>query len=76
MLEVVDLVEVMEENQLGFFQELLPSAERTALLYHLSYLCVAKFPKLERVLRECALETQNLFASSEALLQKVKSKVF
>ncbi|XP_039519070.1 uncharacterized protein LOC120473348 [Pimephales promelas] len=62
--------EVMEENQLGFFQELLPSAERTALLYHLSYLCLAKFPKLERVLRECALETQNLFASSEALLQK------
>ncbi|XP_056108117.1 uncharacterized protein LOC130086034 [Rhinichthys klamathensis goyatoka] len=60
----------MEENQLGFFQELLPSAERTALLYHLSYLCLAKFPKLERVLRECALETQNLFASSEALLQK------
>ncbi|XDV52637.1 hypothetical protein PO909_021343 [Leuciscus waleckii] len=62
--------EVMEENQLSFFQELLPSAERTALLYHLSYLCLAKFPKLERVLRECALETQNLFASSEALLQK------
>ncbi|XP_077067499.1 uncharacterized protein LOC143721150 [Siphateles boraxobius] len=62
--------EVMEENQLSFFQELLPSAERTALLYHLSYLCLAKFPKLERVLRECALETQNLFASSEALLEK------
>ncbi|KAK7121209.1 hypothetical protein R3I93_022337 [Phoxinus phoxinus] len=60
----------MEENQLIFFQELLPSAERTALLYHLSYLCLAKFPKLERVLRECAVETQNLFASSEALLQK------
>ncbi|KAK7117896.1 hypothetical protein R3I94_023193 [Phoxinus phoxinus] len=67
---VPEVREVMEENQLIFFQELLPSAERTALLYHLSYLCLAKFPKLERVLRECAVETQNLFASSEALLQK------
>ncbi|CAM4735130.1 hypothetical protein PO909_021344 [Leuciscus waleckii] len=53
-----------------FVKELLPSAQRTALLYHLSYLCLAKFPKLERVLRERAVETQLLFGSSEALLLK------
>ncbi|XP_016085755.1 uncharacterized protein [Sinocyclocheilus grahami] len=53
-----------------FIQELLPSAQRTALLYHLSYLCLAKFPKLERELRERAIETQLLFGSSEALLLK------
>ncbi|KAK7121207.1 hypothetical protein R3I93_022336 [Phoxinus phoxinus] len=53
-----------------FIKELLPSAQRTALLYHLSYLCLAKFPKLERVLRERAVETQLLFGSSEALLLK------
>ncbi|KAK7117893.1 hypothetical protein R3I94_023191 [Phoxinus phoxinus] len=53
-----------------FVTELLPSAQRTALLYHLSYLCLAKFPKLERVLRERAVETQLLFGSSEALLLK------
>ncbi|XP_048014121.1 uncharacterized protein LOC125246998 [Megalobrama amblycephala] len=62
--------EVMGENHPSFFQELLPSADRTALLYNLSYLCLAKFPKLERVLKECAVETQYLFGSSEALLQK------
>ncbi|XP_051740147.1 uncharacterized protein LOC127507219 isoform X2 [Ctenopharyngodon idella] len=66
-----DFTEVIaSENHLSFFQELLPSADRTALLYNLSYLCLAKFPKLERVLRECAVETQYLFGSSEALLQK------
>ncbi|XP_048031488.1 uncharacterized protein LOC125258545 [Megalobrama amblycephala] len=53
-----------------FIQELLPSAERTALLYHLSYLCLGNFPKLERLLRERAVETQMLFGSSEALLMK------
>ncbi|KAG1931148.1 uncharacterized protein LOC120473344 [Pimephales promelas] len=53
-----------------FIKELLPSAQRTALLYHLSYLCLAKFPKLERVLRQRAVETQLLFGSSEALLLK------
>ncbi|RXN20128.1 restin-like protein [Labeo rohita] len=66
----------MSENQelaiinSEFIQELLPSAQRTALLYHLSYLCLAKFPKLERILRERATETQLLFGSSEALLLK------
>ncbi|XP_056307199.1 uncharacterized protein LOC130218905 [Danio aesculapii] len=53
-----------------FIQDLLPSAERTALLYHLSYLCLGGFPKLERLIRERALETQMLFGSSEAVLLK------
>ncbi|XP_016323960.1 uncharacterized protein LOC107674493 [Sinocyclocheilus anshuiensis] len=53
-----------------FIQELLPSAERTALLYHLSYLCLGGFPKLERLIRERAIETQLLFGSSEAVLLK------
>ncbi|ROL43689.1 hypothetical protein DPX16_21850 [Anabarilius grahami] len=66
-----DFTEVIaSENHLSFFQDLLPSADRTALLYNLSYLCLAKFPELERVLKECAVETQYLFSSSEALLQK------
>ncbi|XP_048030841.1 uncharacterized protein LOC125258064 isoform X2 [Megalobrama amblycephala] len=51
-------------------KELLPSAERTALLYHLSYLCLGNFPELERLIRKRALETQLLFGSSEALLLK------
>ncbi|KAI2644221.1 Laminin subunit beta-4 [Labeo rohita] len=53
-----------------FIQQLLPSAERTALLYHLSYLCLGNFPKLERLIRKRALETQLLFGSSEAVLMK------
>ncbi|XP_030641430.1 uncharacterized protein LOC115821778 [Chanos chanos] len=53
-----------------FIRELLPAAERTALLYHVSYLCLAGFPTLERLLRSRALETQLLFGSSEALLLK------
>ncbi|XP_067292684.1 uncharacterized protein [Pseudorasbora parva] len=64
------LEKVTAKNDLSFFQELLPSAERTALLFHLSYLCSTKFHNLQRAVRECALETQSLFASSEALLQK------
>ncbi len=57
-----------------FIQELLPSAERTALLYHLSYLRLGNFPKLERLIRERAVETQMLFGSSEAVLLKVNQK--
>ncbi|ROI50558.1 hypothetical protein DPX16_0591 [Anabarilius grahami] len=53
-----------------FIQELLPSAERTALLYHLSFLCLGGFPKLERKIRDQAIETQMLFGSSEAVLLK------
>ncbi|KAK9952867.1 hypothetical protein ABG768_016897 [Culter alburnus] len=61
---------VASDSQLSpeFIQELLPSAERTALLYHLSYLCLGKFPKLERLIRERAVETQLLFGSSESVL--------
>ncbi|XP_062372937.1 uncharacterized protein LOC134060299 [Sardina pilchardus] len=54
----------------SFIDELLPSAQRVALLYNVSYLCLAEFPKLERMLRERAMETQILFASSEAILDK------
>ncbi|KAK9952878.1 hypothetical protein ABG768_016908, partial [Culter alburnus] len=53
-----------------FIQELLPSAERTALLYHLSFLCLGSFPKLERMIRNQAIETQMLFGTSEAVLLK------
>ncbi|KAK9952874.1 hypothetical protein ABG768_016904 [Culter alburnus] len=53
-----------------FIQELLPSAERTALLYHLSFLCLGQFPQLERRIRDQAIETQMLFGSSEAVLLK------
>ncbi|KAK9952873.1 hypothetical protein ABG768_016903 [Culter alburnus] len=53
-----------------FIQDLLPSAERTALFYHLSFLCLGSFPKLERKIRDQAIETQMLFGSSEAVLLK------
>ncbi|KAK9952886.1 hypothetical protein ABG768_016916 [Culter alburnus] len=53
-----------------FIQELLSSAERTALLHHLSFLCLGGFPKLEYLIREQAIETQLLFRSSEAVLLK------
>ncbi|XP_050960549.1 uncharacterized protein LOC127161837 [Labeo rohita] len=53
-----------------FLKKLLPSAERTALLYHLSYLCLGSFPKVERLIRERALDTQLLFGSSETVLLK------
>ncbi|XP_048030900.1 uncharacterized protein LOC125258103 [Megalobrama amblycephala] len=53
-----------------FIQELLLSAERTALLYHLSFVCLGKFPKLEYLIREQAIETHLLFRSSEAVLMK------
>ncbi|XP_048031115.1 uncharacterized protein LOC125258260 [Megalobrama amblycephala] len=63
---------VVSDSQLSpdFIQELLPSAERTALLYNLSFLCLGGFPQLERMIRDQALETQMLFGSSEAVLLK------
>ncbi|XP_067234670.1 chromosome partition protein Smc-like [Chanodichthys erythropterus] len=54
----------------GFVKELLPAAEKTALLYHLSYLCLANFPNLERIIRSRAVETQLLFGSSDATMLK------
>ncbi|XP_077061742.1 uncharacterized protein LOC143714433 [Siphateles boraxobius] len=53
-----------------FAQEFLLSAQRTALLYHLTYLHLGTFPKLGRQIRKRALETQMLFESSEAVLMK------
>ncbi|XP_026057525.1 uncharacterized protein LOC113042724 [Carassius auratus] len=53
-----------------FVQELLPAAKKTALLYHLSYLCLANFPNLERIIRSRAVETQLLFGSSDATMLK------
>ncbi|XP_016325278.1 uncharacterized protein LOC107675446, partial [Sinocyclocheilus anshuiensis] len=70
MADCKDSTEVVIASSPDFVTELLPSAQCTALLYHLSYLCLANFPKLERELRERAVETQLLFGSSEALLLK------
>ncbi|XP_029576586.1 uncharacterized protein LOC115166849 [Salmo trutta] len=51
-----------------FIRDLLPAAEKTALLYNMSYLCLAKFSSLEKIIRANAVEAQMLFSSSEALL--------
>ncbi|RXN22995.1 restin-like protein [Labeo rohita] len=53
-----------------FVQDLLPAAQKTALLYNLSYLCLANFPNLERIIRSRAVETQLLFGSSDATMLK------
>lgn len=54
----------------SFVNELLPAAQKTALLYHLSYLCLANFSNLERIIRSRAVETQLLFSSSDATMLK------
>ncbi|XP_062855350.1 uncharacterized protein LOC134318384 [Trichomycterus rosablanca] len=54
--------------EIEFVQELTPASKQIPLLYHLSYLCLAKFPKLERLLRARAVETQILFGESEGIL--------
>ncbi|CAM4724370.1 unnamed protein product [Leuciscus chuanchicus] len=54
----------------AFVQELPVVAEKTALLYHLSYLCLANFPNLERIIRSRAVETRLLFGSSDATMLK------
>nr|XP_002666785.2 uncharacterized protein LOC100330348 [Danio rerio] len=56
-----------------FFEDLILSAERTGLLYHLSYLSLGGFPKLEDLIREKILETQILFESSADILVKCGS---
>ncbi|KAK7118899.1 hypothetical protein R3I94_022419 [Phoxinus phoxinus] len=53
-----------------FVQELPLVVGKTALLYHLSYLCLANFPSLERIIRTRAVETQLLFGSSDATMLK------
>ncbi|XP_056306740.1 uncharacterized protein LOC130218552 [Danio aesculapii] len=73
---MADSKELMLSNSVGnpeFIHELLPAAERTALLYHLSYLCLGGFPKLESLIRKRALETQRLFGSSEDVLLSCSS---
>ncbi|KAG7487364.1 hypothetical protein MATL_G00022470 [Megalops atlanticus] len=53
--------------------ELLPAAKKTALLFHISYLCMANFPTLERELRAKATDAQLLFSSSASLLLQCAS---
>ncbi|XP_062855363.1 uncharacterized protein LOC134318391 [Trichomycterus rosablanca] len=60
--------EVVPAWEIEFVQELTPASKQIPLLYHLSYLCLAKFPKLERLLRARAVETQILFGESEGIL--------
>ncbi|XP_059380175.1 uncharacterized protein LOC132115792 [Carassius carassius] len=55
---------------LEFPQDLLQSAERTTLLYHLCYLRLGKFPNLESLIRGQALETHRLLRCSEAVIMK------
>ncbi|XP_050957988.1 uncharacterized protein LOC127159131 [Labeo rohita] len=66
-------LEIVKDNSTlnpEFVQQLIPSVERTALLYHLTFLSLGGFPKLERLIRDQAIETQLLFGSSEAVLLK------
>ncbi|XP_062855338.1 uncharacterized protein LOC134318378 [Trichomycterus rosablanca] len=60
--------EVIPAWETQFVQELTPVSKQIPLLYHISYLCLAKFPNLERLLRERAVETQLLFGESEGIL--------
>ncbi|XP_067291059.1 uncharacterized protein [Pseudorasbora parva] len=53
-----------------FMQDLIPTAQKTALLYNLSYLCLANFTNLERLIRSRAVETQGLFGSSDSIMLK------
>ncbi|KAL2076951.1 hypothetical protein ACEWY4_027464 [Coilia grayii] len=53
-----------------FTTDLLPAAERTALLFHLSYLYLAGYPDLEKLIRERALNARLLFVSSERVMFK------
>ncbi|XP_026107945.1 uncharacterized protein LOC113079928 [Carassius auratus] len=55
---------------LEFPQDLLQSAERTLLLYHLCFLRLGKFPKLESLIRGQAVETHRLLRCSEAVIIK------
>ncbi|KAL7872575.1 hypothetical protein SRHO_G00075580 [Serrasalmus rhombeus] len=65
-----EVVPATSVSSSGFVEELLPSSQQVCLLYHISYLCLAKFPKLERLLQMRAVETQLLFGSSEAVMLK------
>ncbi|XP_063078703.1 uncharacterized protein LOC134468758 [Engraulis encrasicolus] len=54
----------------SFIADLLPAAERTALLFQLSYLYLAGFTELEKMIRERALSARLLFVSSEKVMFK------
>ncbi|KAM6953857.1 uncharacterized protein FYW47_014473 [Aplochiton taeniatus] len=56
-----------------FLLDLIPAGEKTELLFHISYLCLGKFPQLERILRANAVEAQMVFNSSESLLMQEKT---
>ncbi|KAJ8245184.1 hypothetical protein GJAV_G00274200 [Gymnothorax javanicus] len=49
-------------------QDFASAAEMTALLFHISYHSLAKFPDLERIIRANAVEAQKAFNFSEVLL--------
>ncbi|KAI4904422.1 hypothetical protein NFI96_008450, partial [Prochilodus magdalenae] len=70
MADSKELVPVYSMVAPGFIEELVPSSKQISLMYHLSYLCLAKFPECERMIRSQALETQLLYSSSEAVLWK------
>ncbi|XP_049334821.1 uncharacterized protein LOC111189729 [Astyanax mexicanus] len=70
MAQSKELIVSQETVAPDFITELLPSSQRVSLLYHLSYLCLAEFPKCEKLLRARALETRMLYSSSEAVLLK------
>lgn len=53
-----------------FTTDLLPAAERTALLFQLSYLYLAGYPELEELIRKRALKSRLLFVSSERVMFK------
>ncbi|KAK6477868.1 hypothetical protein HHUSO_G21501, partial [Huso huso] len=60
-------------DNMEMFNDLLPCSQKAALLFHLSYLCMANFPELERKLRAKATESQQLFSSSAILLLECAS---
>ncbi|XP_063049506.1 uncharacterized protein LOC134443913 [Engraulis encrasicolus] len=54
----------------SFTTDLMPAAERTALLFQLCYLYLAGYPELEQLIRERAVNTRLLFVSSERVMFK------
>ncbi|KAM6953859.1 uncharacterized protein FYW47_014475 [Aplochiton taeniatus] len=56
-----------------FLLNLMPAVEKTELLFHISYLCLGKFPQLERIIRANAVEAQTVFFYSKALLLQCAS---
>ncbi|KAJ8246549.1 hypothetical protein GJAV_G00252620 [Gymnothorax javanicus] len=56
-------------------QDLVPAAKKMALLFHMSYHSLAKFPDLVRIIGANAVEAQKAFDSSEALLWQCISTI-